>query len=107
MIIMQGDLFAPAVRGVPYQRTSATSKAAAERMRPHASNHEQLVYDAIVAAGVRGITRKELAAQLAFAAGQQNRVTGRVYALIEKGVVRQTSERRDGSLVLVASGARP
>lgn len=107
MIIMQGDLFAPPPRGVPYQRKSATSRAAAERVRPRVNNHERDVYNAIVAAGARGITRKELAGTIGWAEHQQNRITGRVATLLERRVVRETDERRDGSKVLVATGARP
>lgn len=107
MIAVQTDLFAPPPRGIPYRWKSATSKAAAERVRPHVGNHERDVYNAIVAAGARGATRKELAATIGWAEHQQNRITGRVYSLIEKGVVRETDERRDGSRVLIAPGARP
>jgi hypothetical protein len=116
MIITQPDLFTPTFPAVPYQRNAYTSRAAADRARPHANNHEQIVYDCIVAAGERGVTRKELSHLCGFAEGQQNRITGRVMSLLGKRVVRELEDmsgptgspriiklRRDGSVILVAS----
>jgi hypothetical protein len=96
-------LFAP-VR-VPYQKRSYTSRAAADRVRPHARNHEADVYDVIVAAGAVGRTRKELAAEIGWSENQQNRITGRVASLLgkEPAPIVETDRRRDGSKVLVAS----
>ena len=102
---------------VPYQRESATSREAAERARPRSSSHERDVYEAIYAAGERGLTRKELAARLPWADRQQNRITGRVYSLLVSRRVRELevltrqpdgtwkpeTVRRDGSAVLVAT----
>jgi|SRR6185312_84667 len=103
MITVQDDLFRP-LPAVPYQRKSPTSRAAADRERPHANNHERDVFNAIVAAGEYGITRKELAASIGWAENQQNRITGRVASLIAKGSVVEIERRRDGSKVLVTAG---
>jgi len=104
MITIQDDFFRP-LPAVPYQRKSQTSRAAADRERPHANNHERDVFNAIVAAGERGVTRKELAAEIGWAECQQNRITGRVASLLDKKPVSPIVElaaRRDGSRVLVA-----
>src|SRR6185312_3408697 len=95
MITVQDDLFRP-LPAVPYQRKSPTSRAAADRERD--------VFNAIVAAGEYGITRKELAASIGWAENQQNRITGRVASLIAKGSVVEIERRRDGSKVLVTAG---
>lgn len=118
MINVQEDLFALDTPGVPYAKHSATSRDATETVRPHAMNHERHVYEMIVAAGARGCTRKELAAQIGWAECQQNRITGRVATLITAGKIREDHMieydrlgeptwqvvRRDGSAVLIAVG---
>ena len=104
MISVQEDLFAPPRPAVPYQRKSQTSRAAADRARPHANTHERDVFNAIAAAGERGVTRKELAAEIGWAENQQNRITGRVFSLMAKRTVVETERRRDGSKVLVTAG---
>lgn len=96
----------PARVSVPYQRASVTSREAAARVRPSAPNHERQVYEAILAAGARGKTRKELSHELPWAERQQNRITGRVSSLLQKGAIVETTARRDGSFVLVAAGGR-
>lgn len=120
MISVQDDLFAAPRPSVPYQPKSATSREAAEKVAPHVGNHERDVLHAIVAAGERGITRKELAAMIGWAENQQNRITGRVSSLILARKVREvhtttrdkngapifTTVRRDGSAVLVHTGIR-
>ena len=119
MIAAQPDLFTlDEPTSIPYAKHSATSRDAAVAMKPRAMNHERQVYETIVAAGARGITRKELAACIGWAENQQNRITGRVAALITAGKVREDHTiqydrlgeptwqvvRRDGSAVLVAAG---
>ena len=107
MIIVQDDLFAPprmpSTVAVDKRGKADTSRDAGRRARAHASSHEQLVYDAIVAAGVRGATRKELSHICGFAEGQQNRITWRVASLIKREAVRQLTTTRDGSHVLICN----
>ncbi|HEY5085884.1 MAG TPA: hypothetical protein VII66_00870 [Gemmatimonadaceae bacterium] len=109
----QLDAFATSV---PYARHSETSRDAAKRIEPHVTAHERDVLNAARAAGTRGITRKELAAEIGWAENQMNRITGRISELVKKGLVREdhTIEydrlgdptwhvvRRDGSAVLIA-----
>jgi len=98
------DASYPPRAAVPYQRKSPTSRAAADRERPYANNHERDVFNAIAASGEHGATRKELAAEIGWAENQQNRITGRVCSLIAKQSVVETERRRDGSKVLVTAG---
>jgi hypothetical protein len=119
MITAQPDLFTlDTPTSIPYAKHSATSRDAAVAVRPRAMNHERQVYETIVAAGAKGVTRKELAACIGWAENQQNRITGRVAALITAGKVREDHTiqydrlgeptwqvvRRDGSAVLIAVG---
>ena len=83
---------------VPYQRCSATSKAAAERIAPHAGAQEQQVLDAIRSARDHGLTRQEIADALVM---RLQSVCGRVDSLIKKVRVYENG-RRDGRAVLMA-----
>ena len=114
------DASYPPRPSVPFQRGSVTSREGAEIVRPRVMNHEREVFEAIVAAGANGITRKELAAAIRWADNQQNRITGRVASLMQARKVREkqdltrdksgapifTTIRRDGSAVLISTGIR-
>ena len=103
MIIVQDDLFTrPPISTVDKRGKVDTSREAGRRARPKASSHEQLVYDAIVAAGARGVTRKELSHICGFAEGQQNRIPWRVASLLKREVVVELAWTRDGSHVLIS-----
>lgn len=93
------DVAEPSRVAVPYQRGSASSRDAADRERPRAKTHERDVYNTILAAGINGITYKELADCIGWAEKQQNRITGRVASLVVKrSVMKKMLPGRDGPL---------
>ena len=110
MTTVQPSLFdAPAKRRAPYggrapaQRTSATSLAGAERIRPHAPRQRERVLAFVRTTGATGATRTEIA----LATGIMiNAVCGRVAELLhrEDGRLTRTGRRRDGGEVLAAEG---
>lgn len=87
--------------GAPYQRHSATSKAAAAFASAHAETWLRRVYDAIDAAGPRGLTDEEAQDLLRLNASTQRprRVTlvdaGRVY---DSGLTRLTRSGRKATV---------
>ena len=87
----------------PAQRTSATSLAAAERMRPHAPTQREIVLLYVRSTGATGATRAEIARAACIPI---NAVCGRVAELLhrEDGRLVRTGRRRDGGEVLAAEG---
>lgn len=85
----QQDLFSPP--SVPYARKSATSRAAADSIRPLLSAMEQRVYEAFVRAGPRGLTTDEAEVLLDM---RHQTVSARVNGLTNKGMLLLTDERR-------------
>ncbi|CAB4180075.1 hypothetical protein UFOVP1040_28 [uncultured Caudovirales phage] len=73
----------------------ATSKAAAQSLDTKAL--EQMVADGIAGFGQRGCTSDELRAGGAFKSLPYSSVTARYAALIEKGIIVDTGEKRRGS----------
>ncbi len=69
----------------PYQRESETSKEAALRIVPKVNALRDKVYDAIVAAGEAGATRKELEAVTGIIT---QTITARIHELKEEGAIR-------------------
>ena len=79
---------------------TATSIAAAERIRPDAHTMRALVLEAIAAAGYAGLTRDEVAAKLDM---NPNTVRPRCVELRRRGKIIDTDRKRRGCGVMVAA----
>lgn len=86
----------------PYQKHSATSRAAAAAIKPKMTEQERIVLDYITSCGAKGSTDNEGITALS---GQMspNSYRPRRISLLEKGLIALSSgPARDGSMVFVA-----
>lgn len=82
---------------LPHNHTE-TSKAAAEKMRPHAPRDRERILWALQE-NTEGLTRDEVAA---FTGINPNTVRPRVLELIRKDLIHEQEMKRNGCLVLFA-----
>ncbi len=78
-------------RGVPFQKGSDTSKAAAESMEPYAANQRRRVLRVITEAGIHGATREEITNALG---ARLQAVCGRCKELLDDGQIYDSGDRR-------------
>ena len=82
----------------PAHNRTATSRAAADRVRPNAATMRAKVLTCVEAAGEPGITRQEIADELGM---RLQTVCGRANELLRSGDVYElTDRRRDGRKIL-------
>lgn len=103
----QQDLFSaqPSHSGpvyVPFVRSSATSRAAAEKIKPKLQVRERMVLGVFIQAGEKGLTDNEA---IATGVVHYNGVRARRISLVEKGFLRKEGER-GGSGVHVWTGLK-
>lgn len=92
------DLFTLPPVSPPYQKGSPTSKEAARRVAGKAPSQRERVAAAILAAGIHGITRKELEGVTGFLTQS---LCARIRELKVAGVVMPRAVEREGCEILV------
>lgn len=108
----QGDLFPitadqwpPSIEGPPYQRGSATSRAAADAIAPRAGTMRLRTLEAYASMGDRGATREEVAQwqgmRLATVCARVNELVG--YGFLEPtGGTRPTTSGRQAEVLRIS-----